>query len=278
MGIENIGEVVCSLRKQKGITQEELGKNIGVSTQAVSKWECGGVPDTELISKIADYFEVSIDSLFGRNINNYSDADIAVGKKIASYKPEEIFGEILNFGWIFQNACFGKTDGVTPISEVRQANPDNEVYSQNLNDNGFTLMHINNNAPYYFVMPETGNNSQYLLGNTDYISLFKIFGDEEYFKSVIYLYQRENKSFTPKLLNKALNINEEKAIEILIKLKEYHMICTSEIELDDETQTIYSFTPNPAFIALLIFAKEIINKPNCFWMYQGGRNAPYLKK
>ncbi len=278
MGIENIGEVICSLRKQKGITQEELGRNIGVSTQAVSKWECGGVPDTELIPKIADYFEVSIDSLFSRNINNYSDADIAVAKKIASCKPEERFEEILKLGWVFQNALFGKTDEITPISEVRQANPDNEVYSQNLNDSGFTLMHINDNAPYFFVMPETGNNSQYLLGNTDYASLFKILGDEDCFKSVVYLYQRENKSFTPKLLFKTFNITEEKAKEILLKLKDYEMISVSEIELDDEMQTIYSFNPNPAFIALLIFAKEIINKPNCFWMFSAGRNASYLKK
>lgn len=278
MGIENIGEVICSLRKQKGITQEELGRNIGVSTQAVSKWECGGVPDTELIPKIADYFEVSIDSLFGRNINSYSDADIAVAKKIASYKPEDRFDEIFKLGWIFQNALFGQTDGITPIDEIRQGNPNNEVFSQNLNDNGFTLMHINHNAPYYFVMPETGNNSQYLLSNTDYVSLFKILGDEDYLKSILYLYQRENKSFTPKLLFKTFNITEDKAKEILLKLKDFGMIGVSEIELDDEMQTIYSFAPNPAFIALLIFSKEIINKPNCFWMYQGGRNAPYLKK
>lgn len=280
MGLEKIGEVICSLRKQKGITQEELGKNIGVSTQAVSKWECGGVPDTELIPKIADYFEVSIDSLFGRNINNYSDADIAAAKKIASFKPEEIFGEILNYGWIFQNALFGKTEteGITPLSEVRKANPDNEVHSQNLSDNGFTLMHMNDNAPYYFVMPETGKNTEYLLGNTDYVSLFQLLGDGDCFNSVIYLYQRENKSFTPKLLNKAFGITEERAKEILLKLKEYHMICESEIELDDETQTVYSFVPNPAFVALLAFAKEIIHKPNIFWMYSGGRNKPYLKK
>lgn len=277
MGIEKIGEVICSLRKQKGITQEELGKNIGISTQAVSKWECGGVPDTELIPKIADYFEISIDSLFGRNINNYSDVDIAVAKKIASYKPEERFEEILKFSWVFQNALFGKTDGITPISDIRQANPNNEVFSQNLNDSGFTLMHINNNAPYFFVMPETGNNSQYLLSNTDYVSLFKILGDEDYFKSIIYLYQRENKSFTPKLLFKTFNITEDKAKEILIKLKDYEMIGVSEIELDDEMQTIYTFNPNPAFIALLTFAKEIINIPDIFWMYQSGRNA-YLKK
>ena len=58
---------ICSLRKKHGITQEELGKEIGVTAQAVSNWECGGTPDAELLPKIANYFGVSIDHLFGKN-------------------------------------------------------------------------------------------------------------------------------------------------------------------------------------------------------------------
>lgn len=56
MNMKSIGETINRLRKEKGITQEDLGKAVGVSTQAVSKWECGGVPDTELLPAIADYF------------------------------------------------------------------------------------------------------------------------------------------------------------------------------------------------------------------------------
>ena len=63
---EKIGSVISELRKTKGVTQEELAKYVGVSAQAVSKWENGGVPDTELLPKIADYFNISIDVLFGR--------------------------------------------------------------------------------------------------------------------------------------------------------------------------------------------------------------------
>ena len=81
MGLKDFEDRLANARKEKGFTQDEFAKRLGVTPQAVSKWECGGVPDTELIPKIADYFEVSIDSLFGRNINNYSDADIAVAKK-----------------------------------------------------------------------------------------------------------------------------------------------------------------------------------------------------
>ena len=64
--VQTIGMQIAKLRKEKNITQEELAKKLDVSAQAVSKWENGGAPDLELLPKIADYFGVSIDYLFGR--------------------------------------------------------------------------------------------------------------------------------------------------------------------------------------------------------------------
>ena len=55
-----------SLRKEAKVTQEELAQNLGVSAQAVSKWENGSFPEGDLIPRIADYFHVSIDYLYGR--------------------------------------------------------------------------------------------------------------------------------------------------------------------------------------------------------------------
>ena len=71
MSIEIIGKQIASMRKERGIKQEELANFVGVSTQAVSKWENGGVPDIELLPKIADFFSVSVDFLFGRSITDY---------------------------------------------------------------------------------------------------------------------------------------------------------------------------------------------------------------
>ena len=45
MSTDTIGKQISAMRKQKGIKQDELAKAIGVSTQAVSKWENGGAPD-----------------------------------------------------------------------------------------------------------------------------------------------------------------------------------------------------------------------------------------
>ena len=63
---QNIGMQIAKLRKENNITQDELAKKLDVSAQAVSKWENGGAPDLELLPRIADYFGVSIDYLFGR--------------------------------------------------------------------------------------------------------------------------------------------------------------------------------------------------------------------
>lgn len=53
------------LRKEKGITQEQLGKAIGVSKMAISKYESGdAVPNDDNKIKIARYFGVSVEELF----------------------------------------------------------------------------------------------------------------------------------------------------------------------------------------------------------------------
>lgn len=58
----NISERIQHLRKSKGISQEELADQVGVSRQAVSKWESGqSTPDIEKIMIMSDLFEVTTD-------------------------------------------------------------------------------------------------------------------------------------------------------------------------------------------------------------------------
>ena len=62
----NLGPTIRQLRRRDGRTQEALASALGVTSQAVSRWESGGsYPDMELIPSIANYFGVSIDELFG---------------------------------------------------------------------------------------------------------------------------------------------------------------------------------------------------------------------
>jgi len=68
MNTIKINEQISFLRKQKGLTQEQLANALGVTNQSVSKWESGQCcPDIQLLPDIAKFFEVSVDELLGCN-------------------------------------------------------------------------------------------------------------------------------------------------------------------------------------------------------------------
>lgn len=63
------GDTISYYRKLYSMTQEELSQQLGISAQAVSKWEQGlSSPDISLLPLIADVFHISIDELFGRRL------------------------------------------------------------------------------------------------------------------------------------------------------------------------------------------------------------------
>ena len=64
---EILGSNIMRLRKENDLTQEQLANGLGITYQAVSKWETGvSSPDISMLPLLADVFEVSIDELFGR--------------------------------------------------------------------------------------------------------------------------------------------------------------------------------------------------------------------
>ena len=63
-----LGSTIMKLRKENDLTQEQLAALLGISYQAVSKWETGNsCPDISMLPLLADLFQVSIDTLFGRD-------------------------------------------------------------------------------------------------------------------------------------------------------------------------------------------------------------------
>ena len=72
-----LNENIKSLRKSKGITQDELAIRLNVVRQTISKWEKGlSVPDAEMLQRMADIFEVTVSQLLGSTINQHENVDI----------------------------------------------------------------------------------------------------------------------------------------------------------------------------------------------------------
>ena len=74
---ETFGQRLSRLRKEKGLTQEDIASRITISPQAVSKWENGNSePDLDTLNKLADILNCSVDSLLGREEKDINDSDI----------------------------------------------------------------------------------------------------------------------------------------------------------------------------------------------------------
>lgn len=89
----DFSEKLTTLRKQRGLSQEALGDLIGVSRQAVSKWETGQTtPEMGKLIELARVFEISSDELLGLSANDGQSpaTDFSAGYEYRS--PRELFG------------------------------------------------------------------------------------------------------------------------------------------------------------------------------------------
>ena len=86
-----LSEKLQELRKEKGLTQEELAEALFVSRTAISKWESGrGVPNIESLKAISKFFAVSIDELLsGEEILKIADED---NKQKEKHTRDLVFG------------------------------------------------------------------------------------------------------------------------------------------------------------------------------------------
>lgn len=77
MSNNTLGERIKNHRKRLGLTQEQLAQQLGVSAQAVSKWEHNlSCPDISVLPEIADLFGISVDELLGKNTTTVHEAEV----------------------------------------------------------------------------------------------------------------------------------------------------------------------------------------------------------
>lgn len=84
-----IGNTIRKLRKQRGLTQEQLADSIGISFQAVSKWENNiGLPDITLLPVLAAFFGCSTDELLGYNKSEIKEEVRRIAKETVAYREK----------------------------------------------------------------------------------------------------------------------------------------------------------------------------------------------
>lgn len=92
MDQKKIGTFLKELRKEKGLTQEQLSELLGVTNRSVSRWENGvNMPDFDLVIELVNYFDVSVEEfLNGERKNEMVDKQTEETLlKVADYTNEE---------------------------------------------------------------------------------------------------------------------------------------------------------------------------------------------
>lgn len=91
-------DVILRQRKMRNMTQEELATALGVSAQAVSNWERGGYPDITMLPAIANYFEMTIDTLLGNDEAAQKEDIAAFFRKVREALPNEDMDSRIRLG------------------------------------------------------------------------------------------------------------------------------------------------------------------------------------
>jgi transcriptional regulator with XRE-family HTH domain len=87
-----VGAFLKDLRKEKGITQEQLAEELGVSGRTISRWETGkNMPDISLLVEIAEFFDVSIPEIIKgeRKSENMKEETKEVVETMSDYAKAE---------------------------------------------------------------------------------------------------------------------------------------------------------------------------------------------
>lgn len=99
MNQQKIGSFIRELRKEQGITQEQLAEQFNVSARTISRWETGhNMPDISLLVEISEFFDVSIPEIINgeRKSENMNEEVKEVAEKLSDYAIEEKINMIKN--------------------------------------------------------------------------------------------------------------------------------------------------------------------------------------
>lgn len=122
MDIKSVGNQIAALRRQKGLTQGDLAQRLGLSFQAVSKWERGEtLPDTAILLDLAEVLETTVDCILtgGRQALGYR-GKITVAQMVEGIGSLKRMGELLGRdNIIYRHAIDGINTGMnTDIEEA----------------------------------------------------------------------------------------------------------------------------------------------------------------
>ena len=269
-----------ALRKSKGVTQEQLADAVGVSAQAVSKWEMSSLPDPSLLPAIADYLEVTIDELFGRKKEEADLLDQVVFY-LESQTDEDRFKAAMDVCRTISIAFHGG-EHFSHISEsvYKDQEKVGGVFTQTTRAKGFFQGRLLENLEYFLIMPEPEEGYDYVLDyKEEYVDLFKFLAIPNALRAMYFLVGRSSSMFfNAETLAKELSITTENAEEIIKGMDGLGFLWNAEFNSGNSSKRIYHCTPKHDFVSFMTFTHILLHRPFNFNCQSNFRfDTPFFK-
>ena len=275
-----IGKQIKKYRVAKGITQEQLGQLVCVTTQAVSKWERGGTPDAELLPRLSQVLSVSIDVLFGREEQSFM---TSITRKLSEMPIEEAYRFAFAICWAIEIGLM--QDKSIPddymnefIDHFEIKADETDYFSKIMKDGGVSTARVSPDFRYFFLMVEPKESIKDSLADIDTLhKVFEVFADKKLLRIIFYMYSRLNTPIATSLISKNTGMDSkevDRCMEILCvnNLAVRNVVATAEGEINT-----YMFNQESSVIPLLCFADEIAKRDYRDFIWDLNRSKPLLK-
>lgn len=266
------------LRLEKNMTQEQLATKLGVSAQAVSKWETSETyPDGALLVPLANEFGVSLDELFDNASVSMADISGKIISLIENTEPLERFNIARDICWQIERGLFNcrmKIEKKYDPNEIK--NQKNSSYI--LGDTGFTVV-SNGKEPFFCIFPQSEKGFGDFLNDKESLQrIFAALSHENTMKVLMYLYRKtENYVFESAVLEKDCELTNAQIEDVLDDLLTLGVIWKNELTINGEGRILYYSRPSHKLIALFLLAKEIGYK-GAYSLQSHIRYTPFFKE
>ncbi len=279
-----LGEQIAKFRKAKGLTQEDLGKAVGISAQAVSRWECGGAPDVTLLPAVADALGVTVDALFGREGGEKINIEDAVRRWMLTVPQGQRVDRLCRLIW----AAAGPVMSMRPEDQLdirgyevccETENPESgESWLRRtriMMEDGIILGVRAEDMSFAAVFPEPEAGwEQFLMDNARCRHLFEVLTRPRCLELLEYLHSKPTRAmrrYTPGVIAKPMGLEAAEAEALMDALAGLDILSKTELETEDGIISCYLLSEDEALVPFLYFAR---------WLTTGGSgylNAPYRK-
>lgn len=280
----NFNVQIKTARKACGMTQEQLAAKVGVSTQAVSKWEISSYPDASLLPAIANALGVTIDTLFGIGKKEVSlpQQVLEATRAAIPYDTEDdpYSGCLELMKEIFRAFAMGTCgcDEYRPLEQAVRDAETWETFSQGDFDCGFFQSRLPDNLYYFLLMSEPKNGYDKVLAYDDQmVELFRFLAMPDALRVMYFLHSRPSTMFfNERTLTQELGINGAHSKEIIDEMLRRKFIWQANYNKGASEEKIYQCITQHNFVQFITFTHTLLHQP-CSYNYQTGqRTKPYF--